>query len=590
LPHLRFRPISDESSLVDFYNLFLSDQAQHSFLVFHKRNGDTDVKVGKWRDVRGSTSITVADRLNGTYQRSASVPSPIAPKLSHGAKLSRSITFTTKISNDAIPIGVTNTQTLSMAENTLVLESRIVCDEGAFKGMGFLISSDVRGSEVCVRVVLREGDGLIRMSTTIQGKNSIHKQDTILESPEESSSQQQELHDKSFFSCFSHPLLLPPDSLCGVPSQKKKAMPKEDGNTKHSNSFVDIHGEKHLNQDNSHAHVGASLLSAIKAKNSNGKQPNWPQKTFNNRFDEMTSPMVMPEHTEDVLRCSSSRGELKLKPLPSFELSHRAPSNNSALTTSEGHLAMRRMILEKDGAMTSTNYGVRRSSSTNSMASAGAYKGLAMRITMDIHSPSGQSGNNTAFSRSKGSFALDTKILKGLKKRVSRTWISWAESWCMRLWEEEESNRIKCRAAYKVDGVSRKRKTNVRPTVRRIGEKRDKDFALAGATSNCAAADSQSAAMESKPAAPLNWNAMDIDSQTKWTFVRQSSETSEEEECGVEVACALKVARTSPKDEDEIMVQKLPGESKQTSGKKEVKSKSKSRWNRSPQVKKRIGR
>jgi hypothetical protein len=374
--------------------------------------------------------------------------------------------------------------------------------------------------------------------------------DTIIKSPEEKTSDVQ----SSFFSCFSHPLLLPPDSLCGSTTCKSAA--KEQAWIKPTNSFVDIHGEKQ--QEHNHAHVGASLLSAIKAKNSNenASKPNWKSsdKIFNNRFDTLTSLQIAADSEHpDVLSCTS-RNSLKLKPVPSFEFV-RAPSTNPT----EGHLAMRRMILEKDGAMTSL--GIRRSASANGFSTN--YRGLAMRIEMDIHP--GNASGNSSFSRSKGSFTnIDIKVRKGLKKRVSRTWISWAESWCMRLWEEEESHRLTIKAN-KIDGVSRKRKTNVRPSVRRIGEKR-----------------------EEAKVPPSNWNALDLDGRHscgKWMFVRQSSEM-EEEECGVEVTCEMnvsKVARKIPLLKGEGKDSMVP-EEKETAKKSGVTG-TKSRWCRSTQVK-----
>ena len=552
-----------------------------------------DVRVGPWRDVADAS--TLADGKSGVLQRLASVPGTASKKLLVvGKKMQRTISFVTKITpNDAatIPIGVTNIQTLSMEGSSLcILDSRIQFDfEGrALSGLSqFLISNDVRGSEVNVRVVLREGDGSL-MIDIAQKSQSVHRPvgGTILESTDEKS-QDNDGDKSSFFSCFSHPLLLPPDSLCSKPSSR----PKGQTWIKKSNSFVDIHGEKEpkLMQDNNHAHVGASLLSAIKAKNSNEKsdKPIWGSgKVFNNRFDDMTASreIVNPEHIDDVLACSS-RGALKLKPFPSFELS-RAPSTSTA---SEGHMAMRRMILEKDGAMTST--GMRRSASTNSLSSAGshAYRGLAMRIEMDIHSPSGmQPTSSSSFSRSKGSFSnLDVKVRRSVKKRVSRTWISWAESWCMRLWEEEESQRIKNRAANKVDGVSRKRKTNVRPSVRRIGEKKSPSPSSQKSLDNS----TQS----------LNWNAMELDSEqnAKWMFVRQSSETlDEEEECGVEVACTLNATKVPRKlspvketNSNEVgsVAQKLPQESKEKVKLGKKVTGAKSRWSKSPQLKKCTG-
>ena len=188
--------------------------------------------------------------------------------------MQRTISLITKVTpNDAatIPIEVTNTQKLSMESSLCVLENKIQFDfEGrAMSGLGTLfIGNDVRGSEVTVRVVLQEGDGSLVLANVQEQSQDAHpspEKNTILEHPDE----WQDEDDKnasSFFSCFSHPLLLPTDtSLCG-PTCNSSKFKHETSWIKRSNSFVDIHGEKHFTNTN-HAHVGASLLSAIKAKN-----------------------------------------------------------------------------------------------------------------------------------------------------------------------------------------------------------------------------------------------------------------------------------------------------------------------------------
>jgi hypothetical protein len=78
-----------------------------------------------------------------------------------------------------------------------------------------------------------------------------------------------------------------------------------------------------------------------------------------------------------------------------------------------------------------------------------------MRIEMEL----GSSGNNnlsmssnssslsSTFSRSTSMSTIDDKIRRGLRKRVARSWISWAESWCMRLWEDDDAERARRRKA-----------------------------------------------------------------------------------------------------------------------------------------------
>lgn len=108
--------------------------------------------------------------------------------------------------------------------------------------------------------------------------------------------------------------------------------------------------------------------------------------------------------------------------------------------------------------------------------------------------------------------------------------------------------------ANNVDGVSRKRKTNVRPTVRRIGEK--------GEPKSQSPKSRQST--KSSQSSQSDWNIMQLgksQTNTQWMFVRESSETlEEEEECGVEVACTLnapKVSRKSSKSSNEATQQQL---------------------------------
>jgi hypothetical protein len=164
----------------------------------------------------------------------------------------------------------------------------------------------------------------------------------------------------------------------------------------------------------------------------------------------------------------------------------------------------------------------------------------------------------------------------------------------MRIWEEEENHRINRRPANVVDGCSRKRKTNVRPTVRRIGEKRE-DVASSESSSS-------------------DWNTIQLDKshrKERWMFVGESSESlDEEEEFGVEVSYTLnapKIPRktssesSNDKDDHEPEVQQLPPEGKEKgkrgrrnslltpAGESNVSATtSKSRWSISPQVKSKL--
>lgn len=616
LPHLRFGPLPDlaagdedgggiSSSIGEFHRLFLADDARYGFELFHTKNGDGDVEVGPWRDVtaNNNNSGDDDDTFDSTLE---SLETHKKAGRRRRKRMERTISLVTKITpNDAatIPIEVTNTQTLSMEPSLCVLENKIQFDfEGrAMAGLGTLfIGNDVRGSEVTVRVVLKEGDGSHVPANDVPQKGqdvptTYPNQNTMLEDPQEWQDDDNDA-SSSFFTCFSHPLLLPTDaSLCG-PTCNSSKFKHESSWIKRSNSFVDIHGKQHFNNaSESHAHVGASLLSAIKAKNEqgSGKSNNrWTAssnntRVFNNRFnefDEMTSRQscMNPEYQEDVLSCTS-RGSLKSKkPIPSSLEFVKASSS----IDSEGHRAMRRMILEKDGSMTSNSRRSPGPDTDRTTLFAGVsnqYRGLAMRIEMKIH-PGGSSSSSSLARKGSFTHTIDNRVRRNLKKRVSRTWISWAESWCMRMWEEEESNRMKrfknANNSMILDAVGdRKRKTNVRPVVRKIGEKR-----------SASSSDTHSRGLEVKSMNHVEWNTMEFESQrnsTKWMFVRQTSETlDEEEELGVEVACTLNAAKVprklstadtiKPKANDHVRDNKI----------RKGAVVMKSRWSRSPYVKK----
>ena len=87
-----------------------------------------------------------------------------------------------------------------------------------------------------------------------------------------------------------------------------------------------------------------------------------------------------------------------------------------------------------------------------------------------------RSDGNSSFQRARstgigGSSAtyIEEKVRKGLKKRVARSSVTWATSWCCRLWEDEQMERFLKRG--NPTPTVRKR-SNTRPTVRRIGERR----------------------------------------------------------------------------------------------------------------------
>ena len=149
-----------------------------------------------------------------------------------------------------------------------------------------------------------------------------------------------------------------------------------------------------------------------------------------------------------------------------FDL-ERAPSTASATM-------MRRLLLEKGSGKGSE--GTADGSSASVAAPEGPRApspprdegGLSVRIEMA--SPSSPSDAPSLVLPS----VMDEKIRRELRKRVARSWISWMEGWCMRLWEETAEGKgtagIVPRATPREEWeASRTRvKVNVRSVVRRI--------------------------------------------------------------------------------------------------------------------------
>eukprot|EP00571_Detonula_confervacea_P002772 CAMPEP_0172327370 /NCGR_PEP_ID=MMETSP1058-20130122/59370_1 /TAXON_ID=83371 /ORGANISM="Detonula confervacea, Strain CCMP 353" /LENGTH=686 /DNA_ID=CAMNT_0013044401 /DNA_START=439 /DNA_END=2499 /DNA_ORIENTATION=+ len=555
LPHLRFNPLPSStscSSLQDFFALFLADDAPDSFLYFHESNGDENVHVTPWKNVNNNKNNMAENRM----ERLITFHTKITPGSSSNP-LSQSEN-TNHGSTNTIPLGVTITQSLIQHVKTWVLEcefsfdfysptpsSIVSTNSGVGKKLGtglgqYLMSHVVKGSTVNVVVTLSECDETDRNFPTMMKRSGSYGNAIVASMPPR-------CHD-GFLSCFSHPLLLPPEGLCSAGaynSTKNRGRRK----SKSKNNKLSVNVEEP-------SQIGASLLSAIKAKNapsdaefgtegpisdaSLAKTP-----LVNNRFAGLSSsipnmnqrPKSNGRPQDDVLSCTS-RGSLKMKHIPSFELS-RAPST----------VSMRHMILEKHGSTitpSSSNspLNVRRTSSADavpppSSSSSSSPQGLSMRIEMELGSTNPQPAASTAsslssFSRSASISTIDDKVRRGLKKRVARTWISWAESWCMRLWEEEEADRAARRALGLAMPDSNKRsKVNVRPIVRRIGQpivkKKEKDSLSKSSK---------------KSKIPKNvWKPMQAEKNsngrsTRWMSLEQDGEF------GVEVACAT--PRLSP--------------------------------------------
>ena len=498
LPHLRFNPLNNssaagKSSLDDFYNLFLKDDAPHSFLSFHNSKGDEQVKATPWmlgksdnKLERTITFITKFTPKNLQEPREIDV-SP--------ASLSSTPKTITDINNPTLTLAVTSRQTLSRRPSTMILESQLSFDfvdyslqKTSLSKMlnlsltQFLISNDVEGSEVNVRVVLKEEDGDITKSTAALVANG----DTTV----------------------THPFLLP-DRL---------SVSKDDNNNITSDGWGVMSG----NPCNviSPIDIGASLLAAIRERNG-PTLPDSPSKGRSNHVVDEAAYLIAkhnnenqktpfpPSHADtdekyDVLRTASSRGSLRFKHISSFEAG-----------INPGEMTMRRMLWEKDG--TSAGDDTKRDSnildgepSPSSLIQSfdpSTRGGLSMHIEMDVQDSTinniednNSSNNSLSRNRSSSSFQrnrssssfqrsrsnglggpsiayIEEKVRKGIKKRVARSYVTWANSWCCRLWEDEQMERFLKKGCNPVP-MARKR-SNTRPTVRRIGQRRKSSTRLA---------------------------------------------------------------------------------------------------------------
>jgi hypothetical protein len=496
LSHLLFHPListsnrhddnfpTSTSSLDDFFDLFLRDDAPHSFLSFHKSKGDEEIKATPWKmgqkEDRLERTVTFVTKFTPKNLQEPQQDKEIATPPSSSAKT------ITDISNPTLTLAVTSHQTLSRQPSTMILESLLSFDfvndsihKTSLSKMlnlsltQFLISNDVKGSEVYVRVVLKEGNGGIN-STAVKAVTS-GVQPVV------------------------HPFLLPDrlPSLSGnAPSKSILEVDDHDGNKINYKDGNVI----------SPTHIGASLLSAISARNC-PTPPKSPSKRNSSPVDEAAlliakhSESIIPnrqkqdfspslqrdivDDTYDVLRTASSRGSLKFKQVTSFEAG-----------VNPGEITMRRMLWEKDrsGIARGGSNVLRRDKSNTSedepsLSSlllpfdVSPREGLSMHIEMEVRDSSNNtllrhrssSLSNSSFPRTRSNTIggpsiayIEEKVRKGLKKRVAGSWITWANSWCMRLWEDEQMERFLKKGSSPVA----RRRSNTRPTVRRIGEKK----------------------------------------------------------------------------------------------------------------------
>eukprot|EP00581_Thalassiosira_minuscula_P018990 CAMPEP_0183721932 /NCGR_PEP_ID=MMETSP0737-20130205/14038_1 /TAXON_ID=385413 /ORGANISM="Thalassiosira miniscula, Strain CCMP1093" /LENGTH=853 /DNA_ID=CAMNT_0025952001 /DNA_START=423 /DNA_END=2984 /DNA_ORIENTATION=+ len=642
LPHLRFHPCCSTSSLQDFYDLFLAEDAPHSFKLFHESNGDENVQVSPWKSINATETKMENDgdpSNDNRHERTITFQTKITPGSSSNPLSPSDQANTSNNHATTIPLVVTIRQSLLKSRKRWTLECEFSFDfqpasessvsiGGVGKKLGtglgqYLMSNVVKGSTVNVVVTLSECDEVIDMngapSRGMMGSSygnphrvgSIENAEplqcvpcgvnlsgdaTAAKAPGKNGSNWNE--GEGFLSCLSHPLLLPPEGLCsGVGTSPLK---KSSGN-----GLLEESGDPAQV-------VGASLLSAIQAKNApsncstdDGKLPlsdpslataplrmnesKWSKDLTITHLEDKAKDQQSNEkpreqeeergEAHDVLASNTSRGSLKMKHLPSFNSSfemERAPSTVSATM-------MRRMLLEKDVAAknAASTSGDRESqdalnapgsngdgsrlvnapNSTSNSAPDNAIsvqpQGLSMRIDMAIThgltpnnsgnqlfaSPSTTSSlSASAFSRSASFVGLDEKIRRGLRKRIARSWIAWAESWCMRTWEEERANPTGGALAMLREGrkgmenpSNRRKKMNVRPSVRRIGEP-------ISAKGNNTKAKKTNKALS--PTTKNGWKRLQADSSSGNLDKSLWMSLNNEEECGVEVACTM----TSPSE------------------------------------------
>ena len=424
----------------------------------------------------------------------------------------------------------------------------------------YFMSNVVKGTTVNVSVILREcGDDDAGMNSGYATNTTIatngargHDIGNANDGGDAIENSTRFCHDGTL-SCLAHPLLLPSSDgiFCGrAGTGGRDARVGSNTNDDDDPSSVRASGTGKEGP----SRIGASLLSAIRARNAtccidvdghvvvdapdpsivggpNDDPPGGPT------LDDSCSSKLPRAGPEDVLRCSSI-GSLRYKHASSsFDLS-RTPSI----------VAMRRMILEgEDHAVVVpiVPSSQRRTTTTSSSSTSRRPHGLSMRIEMEVvggggggswtvpSTSSNTSSLSSSFSRSASLLIIDDRIRRGLRKRVSRSWISWAESWCMRLWEDDEASRAGRRALRigypRRDISSRRSRVNVRPSVRRIGDPIVMSSDATKSTVVAVAAPQKYAWEKLHPGG---------DDACRWIVRWMSSD--QEGECGVEVTCTMR--------------------------------------------------
>ncbi len=635
LPHLRFNTCSTSiSTLQHFHALFLADNAPHSFQLFHESYGDENVVVTPWKTKKQQHSTNNHNSIIyeeegeelkglGESQRTITYQTKISPGSSSNPLVSSpsSTVSSTAAPSNIIPLGVTIVQTLIKNSNmTWVLHCQFSFDFpnssssplassssssasstnttknnnshsgsatatsvmgkkllGSGGGLSqYFMSHVVKGSTVNVSIIMTECDEHDAWTNALINHAVVDASSTTTTTTTKTTSSNHQHHPSSqksyredIFSCFSHPLLLPPDGLCGSTSSSWRTSSM----CNFSNNCINTEEP---------SKIGASLLSAIKAKNapsatdfsSSSKTvadvslAMTPLVRSSNSGEEMPSDSNASsvkrrggtqrprreQQEEDVLAYCSSRGYMKVKSIPS-ELS-RAPST----------ISMRRMILDKTGTATTSAAATTTSPSrshnimllnanadgvttscsanavpihggTSSSCSSKFSRGISMRIQMElVDSSSTNSSSPLPSSRSASFTTIDDKIRRGLKKRFARSWVSWAESWCMRVWEEEEAERLRKRAlgVAVIPDSNKRNKVNVRPNVRRIGYSEGKKNAKEDTTTSASSSSSVSTKDD-------GWEEMHVKNSPTRKNERWISMEGREDESGVEVECTVAI-------------------------------------------------
>ena len=309
----------------------------------------------------------------------------------------------------------------------------------------FLMSNVVKGCSVNVSVILSECNLSMRNIVSPEASRNVASASIAEDKDEE---------PNFFWGLLNHPFLLPTCwSNCGAtindPLSSLETISKDKANEGASE-------------------VGAALLSAIRAKNENTEFVG-SSSSSRRRFDGLQAAHSRLIEPDDVLRTSSCVSQTSLKSKSSsFDL--------------DSSTTMRRMILERGRTFISSGNEVQSNcGSQKPFSPTSTSRGLSMRIQMRLgdssssnpQAPPSANSSISSFSRSKGSGSItghiDDKIRRGLKKRVAKQWIAWAESFCMRYWQDEEAEQARRKAlGIPQPHTNKRNRSNTRPTVRRI--------------------------------------------------------------------------------------------------------------------------